>query len=101
MASLVLFVAAGTYKIAESLGSHSAAQPVEVVTHVVQPRETEWDLANRVKPNSSDTGDVALEIDQMLPPDAAHANHTVQPGDTIVYTNKGNVISYSEPGSAK
>lgn len=96
VASLFLFVGVGTKKIIENLGSNKPDQPVGVLKHTVQAGDTEWTLANMVN-SHADTRQIVDQIDHLLPPDASHSNHTLQPGDTIVYTSNGDIVSYSEP----
>jgi len=67
----------------------------QIHTYIVKPGDTEWDLAKLIRPNS-DARDMVAKIDHLLPPDAAHANHNLQPGDKIVYS-EGNVLEYAEP----
>lgn len=92
MGTLAL-VGYGTLKAFENHGN--IPTPEETHQHIVKPGETEWDLANLVRPNG-DTRDTVYHIDQLLPPDAAHADHNVQPGDKITYSSDGSILSYSE-----
>jgi LysM repeat protein len=72
---------AGVAMFAVMLGrvpaSVSEHHPVSPVTHVVQPGETLWSIAQRVHPS----GDVASYVDQLV---RANGGDTIRVGQQIV-----------------
>lgn len=64
----------------------------------IEAGDTEWKLAQQIAPNK-DPREVVYDIDKVLPHDASHANHTLQPGDVIGYTASGQIKSYDEANS--
>jgi nucleoid-associated protein YgaU len=77
----VAAVLAGVAIFAVMLGrvpaSASERHPVSPVTHVVQPGETLWSIAQRVHPN----GDVASYVDQLV---RANGGNTIRVGQQII-----------------
>ena len=80
----------------QGLSNHNKGGPSKTLTYEVRPGDTEWSLANKVSPNG-DTRETVYNLDQKLPNDPAHADHLVQPGDTLTYTSDGKIVSYEEP----
>jgi Tfp pilus assembly protein FimV len=77
----VASVLAGLALFAVMLGrvpaSGSERHPVSPITHVVQPGETLWSIAQRVHPG----GDVASYVDRLV---RANGGNTIQVGQQIV-----------------
>jgi hypothetical protein len=63
-------------------------------TYIIKSGDTEWGLAGKINSNI-DPREVVAEIDKVLPSDAAHENHTLQPGDKVHYQD-GKVTGFVE-----
>lgn len=96
MLAAVAIAAAGLSYAYIKLHQPEKVQPGEPQSYIVRAGDTEWSLARMIAPNVDPRKKID-EIDNMLPDDFAHANHTLQTGDVITYSG-GKILSYTESG---
>ncbi len=58
--------------------------------YIAKPGDTEWTIAERAFPNT-DVREEVVQLDSQLTHDAAHANHTIQPGDEFILPGDANI----------
>ena len=96
---LIALGAGGKGLVERMQAKEDSGEPAITKTYTVQAGDTEWGLAERIAPNT-DPRKTIYELDKIIPEDAAHQGHMIQPGDEIKYSADGKVIAYEPVGSS-